>query len=191
MHVHSIAERTAGYSGSDIVLLCKEAAMRPVRKLMKRLARLPSSSSSSSSPSRSSRHNGYNTGGYHGSTGDGDGGLFGENGDLSPDIKLSLVSMSDIEAALRCIKPSQVCMYECVNVWMCVHIHVYMYVCAWTRFFLIPTVFVFHRFVRAFVCKCIHITQPCVYTLHAQIRLHDNVFMHTLTHVHTHTRTPA
>jgi len=33
----SLAKRTDGYSGSDLVLLCKEAAMRPVRRLMQRL----------------------------------------------------------------------------------------------------------------------------------------------------------
>jgi len=33
----SIAERTEGYSGSDIFLLCKEAAMRPMRRLMRQL----------------------------------------------------------------------------------------------------------------------------------------------------------
>ncbi len=35
-----LAERTADYSGSDIVLMCKEAAMRPMRKLMKRLEKM-------------------------------------------------------------------------------------------------------------------------------------------------------
>jgi SpoVK/Ycf46/Vps4 family AAA+-type ATPase len=30
----ALAARTDQYSGSDIVLLCKEAAMRPVRRLM-------------------------------------------------------------------------------------------------------------------------------------------------------------
>lgn len=32
-----LARLTEGYSGSDIVLVCKEAAMRPVRRLMTRL----------------------------------------------------------------------------------------------------------------------------------------------------------
>ena len=32
-----IAERLVGFSGSDIKLLCKEAAMRPVRRLMDKL----------------------------------------------------------------------------------------------------------------------------------------------------------
>lgn len=31
---NSIAERLEGYSGSDIRLVCKEAAMRPLRKLL-------------------------------------------------------------------------------------------------------------------------------------------------------------
>jgi katanin p60 ATPase-containing subunit A1 len=35
-----LAERTDGYSGADIVLLCKEAAMRPVRRLMQSLRSL-------------------------------------------------------------------------------------------------------------------------------------------------------
>lgn len=32
-----LATRTAGYSGSDVMLLCKECAMRPLRRLMSRL----------------------------------------------------------------------------------------------------------------------------------------------------------
>ena len=36
----NLAARTEGYSGSDIVLVCKEAAMRPVRRLMNKLVAL-------------------------------------------------------------------------------------------------------------------------------------------------------
>mmetsp|Transcript_11687 Transcript_11687/g.18337 ORF Transcript_11687/g.18337 Transcript_11687/m.18337 type:complete len:227 (-) Transcript_11687:90-770(-) len=32
-----IADRTQGFSGSDMVLLCKEAAMRPLRRIMRQL----------------------------------------------------------------------------------------------------------------------------------------------------------
>ena len=32
--ISAIAERTEGYSGSDITLVCKEAAMRPLRRLL-------------------------------------------------------------------------------------------------------------------------------------------------------------
>jgi SpoVK/Ycf46/Vps4 family AAA+-type ATPase len=28
----AVAQRTAGYSGSDVMLLCKECAMRPLRR---------------------------------------------------------------------------------------------------------------------------------------------------------------
>jgi len=37
MDYGALAAKTEGYSGADIVLLCKEAAMRPVRRLMSRL----------------------------------------------------------------------------------------------------------------------------------------------------------
>ena len=31
--IYILSQATAGYSGSDICLVCKEAAMRPVRKI--------------------------------------------------------------------------------------------------------------------------------------------------------------
>ena len=37
-----MAQRTDGYSGSDVRLVCKEAAMRPVRKVFDKLDQLDS-----------------------------------------------------------------------------------------------------------------------------------------------------
>jgi katanin p60 ATPase-containing subunit A1 len=37
----AIAQQAEGYSGSDLVLVCKEAAMRPLRKLLSRLDAAP------------------------------------------------------------------------------------------------------------------------------------------------------
>ena len=37
LNYESFAARTEGFSGSDITLLCKEAAMRPLRRLMDEL----------------------------------------------------------------------------------------------------------------------------------------------------------
>jgi len=40
------AEETEGYSGSDIKLLCKECAMRPVRRLLRKLEEMETESES-------------------------------------------------------------------------------------------------------------------------------------------------
>ena len=37
VRLDELSRRTAGYSGSDVMLLCKECAMRPLRRLMSRL----------------------------------------------------------------------------------------------------------------------------------------------------------
>lgn len=43
LHIQ-IAEVTEGYSGADVELLCREAAMKPVRRLMDRLRNVPEES---------------------------------------------------------------------------------------------------------------------------------------------------
>ena len=40
INFEEIAAKTAGYSGADIELLCREAAMRPVRRLMSKLSEI-------------------------------------------------------------------------------------------------------------------------------------------------------
>lgn len=40
VNFEDIAAKTSGYSGADIELLCREAAMRPVRRLMSKLAEI-------------------------------------------------------------------------------------------------------------------------------------------------------
>ena len=42
----ALAEKTKGYSGADIELVCREAAMKPVRRLMTRLSELGSEDTS-------------------------------------------------------------------------------------------------------------------------------------------------
>ena len=73
----AIAGWTERYSGSDLVSVCKESAMRPVRRLMKRLMR---------------------RGEEGGVRGEGVGGV--DAGELEP------VSLDDVRAAVACTRPS-------------------------------------------------------------------------------------
>ena len=57
----AIALKTAGYSGADIVSLCKESAMRPVRRLMKQLMQRGDEASSIDSGQRQQQHYGQLT----------------------------------------------------------------------------------------------------------------------------------
>jgi len=46
----ALADKMQGYSGSDVRLLCKEAAMRPVRRLVKRLESIEAESGGKAVP---------------------------------------------------------------------------------------------------------------------------------------------
>jgi len=78
-----LAQKTQGYSGADIVLMCKEAAMRPVRRLMSKLSQVEVDLSKGN---RQLLAEGA-----------------GEELPLSPD-DLEHVSPGDVDAALRCVK---------------------------------------------------------------------------------------
>ncbi|XP_041464667.1 katanin p60 ATPase-containing subunit A-like 2 isoform X3 [Lytechinus variegatus] len=77
-----LAEKTEGYSGSDLRLVCKEAAMRPVRKIFDILE--------STSAGRSSEENPNLV--WH--------------KDTMPDLTLNPITTADVEAALAHTKPS-------------------------------------------------------------------------------------
>jgi len=72
----ALAGATEGYSGADLGLLCKEAAMRPVRRLMNKLALLDDRASE-----------------------------MGTTVDLQ-EVKLDEVSGDDMNAAFKCTRPS-------------------------------------------------------------------------------------
>jgi len=75
------ARRTEGYSGADLMLLCKEAAMRPVRRLMKELMKVETNEEML------------------------------KEGAVDSEVKLDLVSEEDLESALKCTRPSAAVKY--------------------------------------------------------------------------------
>ncbi len=82
----SLAKRTQGYSGADLVLLCKEAAMRPVRRLMSKVQAADSGAQTGASAAAA---------------------LLSLQ--TEPEVAyptLELVKQDDVEAALRCTRPS-------------------------------------------------------------------------------------
>jgi katanin p60 ATPase-containing subunit A1 len=74
-----LARKTEGYSGSDISLLCKEAAMRPVRRLMKQLLAVPTPQSAAAQASQA---------------------------ELAEEVRLDPVTSEDVRSALACTRPS-------------------------------------------------------------------------------------
>lgn len=145
-----VARRTMGYSGADIVLVCKESAMRPVRRLMAKLkdielVTLGTPSTNVISNQRNVTISG--TGGVgasddradrnvallramvlnKGGSGDGDAGLGAHE---YPEVEK--VSQADVDAALACTNPSTSRRYVHV-----LHISIY-------HFF-----FYLHRYVRS------------------------------------------
>ena len=74
----NVATRTEGYSGSDMYLLAKEAAMRPLRRVMTKL---------------------------EGMGKEGSGKVGGDGG---PKVRLEDVGVEDLEGALQVSKPSAV-----------------------------------------------------------------------------------
>nr|CAG4712418.1 unnamed protein product [Naegleria fowleri] len=80
----TLAERTEGYSGSDITLACKESAMIPVRKIFKQLEQLESQANNNTAQGK--RDN-----------------FAAKTQELPP---IDKVKMKDIESSLSIIKPS-------------------------------------------------------------------------------------
>jgi katanin p60 ATPase-containing subunit A1 len=78
MDFADMAARTEGYSGADLVLVCKEAAMRPMRRLMGKLSLLDDSDWD---PSQGAA-------------------------EIDDDIQLEPVTGKDVLAALNSVKPS-------------------------------------------------------------------------------------
>ncbi|KAJ9521218.1 hypothetical protein QJQ45_022945, partial [Haematococcus lacustris] len=84
--LQQLAAATEGYSGSDVALVAKEGAMRPLRRLMAKLEAAPSTASNGQQGLRSAAANGAT--------------------DAPPLIQLEPITAEDMAAALSVTKPS-------------------------------------------------------------------------------------
>jgi katanin p60 ATPase-containing subunit A1 len=84
VNVSNIAKMTEGYSGADIMLLSKEIAMRPVRKLMKKLMERTEYTEKEVVENNALLL----------------------SGEIDSDVSIDKVNKNDVELALSCTKPS-------------------------------------------------------------------------------------
>ena len=92
-----IAQLTDGYSGADIELLCRESAMKPVRRLMDQLSKLDMSSIPPQPPTNQSSYNGLRKSGTSDSS-----------VDIQGMLRADPVTSDDIKAALETTKSSSI-----------------------------------------------------------------------------------
>ena len=92
-----IARLTEGYSGADIELLCRETAMKPVRRLMDQLSKLDMTSLPPQPPTGQTSYNGLRRSGTSEST-----------VDIQAMLKADPVSIEDITTALETTKSSSI-----------------------------------------------------------------------------------
>ena len=84
------AELTNGYSGADLELLCREAAMRPVRRLMSKLASIETKTHNSCKTSDGSKYLSHTV----------------STADVTSMLKKDPVTQEDLEQALSTTRPS-------------------------------------------------------------------------------------
>ena len=89
-----MADQTAGYSGADIELVCRESAMMPVRRLMKKIDELDRQEPGAPSRAGQLPHQPQR------------GMKIARPGDVEALLRADPVSQDDIAAALRTTKPS-------------------------------------------------------------------------------------
>lgn len=93
-----VAERTDGYSGSDLVLVCKEAAMAPLRRLLTQLEvsrQADASASAATAPGAAARRGGGAVAGA-------------QSGQHDPPPPVGKVTAEDIARALSRTRPTAV-----------------------------------------------------------------------------------